>query len=304
MTPVSIGLAFHSPFYAPLFAAVRLGAFVEEGLDPAIVVPAPGGTVGLLEGGQADVILSGVMRTLVLADSGGPRHPAIAEVNSRDGFVLVSREPAPRFAWRDLEGRRLALFGLAPTPWMCLRAALREQGVDPSRVHVLAGLDVAQGIAALRSGEADYLQTGQPTAEELVAEGLAHPAAPQAPIVGHVPYSSLIVTEATRRERPDLCAAAVRALTRALRWIAGHDAGALADLIAPDFPATRPPILWRAVARLREGSTWSGGPRQERAPFERLARMLAEGGLIREIAPWEALVDDRFARAAVAAPAA
>jgi NitT/TauT family transport system substrate-binding protein len=299
---IRVGVAFHSPFYAPLFVAHRLGSFREEGLDATIMVPPPGGTVDLLESGQAELILSGVMRTFILADRGAARHIAIAEVNSRDGFFIVAREPVRQFAWRDLEGKRLALFGLAPTPWMCLQTALREQGADPAKIHVLERLDVAQGIEALRSGRADYLQTGQPTAEELIADGVAHPASPQAPIVGHVPYSSFIVTDDVRKTRPDLCLAAVRALTRALRWIAGQDGAAVADLIAPAFAETRPEILRRAVTQLKAQGIWSDGPRQRRGPFDRLGTMLVAGGLIRTAAPYEALNDDTFADAAAKSP--
>src|SRR5262245_12214681 len=214
MRTLSVGVAFHSPFYAPLFVTSALGYLKDEGFETTISVPPPGRTVDMLEDGSADLILGGVMRTFVLADRGGPRMIAIAEVNSRDGFFILSRTPAPSFAWRDLEGKRLALFGLAPTPWMCLQTAMREQGADPAKVHALETLDVGQGIEALKSGQADYLQTGQPVAEQLIEDGAAHLAAAQAPVVKHVPYSSFIVTDETRTKRPALCTAAVRALAR------------------------------------------------------------------------------------------
>jgi NitT/TauT family transport system substrate-binding protein len=294
----TIVVAFHSPFYTPVYVAHRLGSFAAEGVDTTLVVPPPGRTVDMIQKGEADVALSGVMRSLVLADRGGPRLVAIAEVNSRDGFFLLSRRPADRFAWRDLEGRRLALFGLAPTPWMCLQMVLREHGVDPGKVIAIEGLGPASGLAALERGDADYFQAGQPLAEELLEAGRAHLAAAQAEGVGHVPYSSLIVTDDIRRSRPELCRRVVSGLTRALRWMATHEAGAVADLIAPEFPATRPAILRNVVARSQAARTWSDGPRQSREAFERLAGALVAGGLIRRAAPYEALVDDTFAELA------
>ena len=118
MTRIRVGVAFHSPFYTPLFVTDRLGYFRDEGLQATITVPPPGGTIDMLLDGRADLGLSGVMPSLILADRGGPKLIAIAEVNSRDGFFILSREPAPQFSWPDLEGKRLALFGLAPTPWI------------------------------------------------------------------------------------------------------------------------------------------------------------------------------------------
>jgi NitT/TauT family transport system substrate-binding protein len=283
--------------------ADRLGAFPEEGLDVTITVPEPGGTVELLETGTADLILSGVMRSFIVAEREQRHLVAIAEVNSRDGFSIVSRLPG-EFRWQLLEGKRLALFGLAPTPWMCLQTALREQGVDPDRIEVVPGLDVAQGIEALKSGRVDFLQTGQPTVEALIADGIGRAAMPQAPIVGHVPFSSLIVTEETRRTRPDLCGAAVRALTRGFRYIARTDGATIAQLIAPEFLEVPLPILERAVTQLKNLGVWADGPRQDRTAFARLGRMLVAGGLIERAAPYNRLVDDSFAEAAVASPRA
>jgi NitT/TauT family transport system substrate-binding protein len=239
------------------------------------------------------------MRSFVLADRGGEDLIAIAEVNSRDGFFVVSRTPVPNFAWRDLEGKALALFGLAPSPWMCLQTAMREQGGDPAKIRALPGLDPGQGVEALKAGRADFLQTGQPMAEELIRDRVAHLAAAQAPIVGHVPYSSFVVRDETRRRSPDLCAAAVRALTRALRWIAARDGAEIAALIAPDFRQTRTDVLAAAVSALKNAGVWSDGPRQDREAFDRLGRMLVAGGLIRTAGKYDVLVDDRFAEAAV-----
>jgi NitT/TauT family transport system substrate-binding protein len=300
MIPVVVGVAFHSPFYAPLFVAHHLGHFRDEGFDATITAPPPGGTIDMLERGTADLILSGVMRTFILADQGRRHHVAIAEVNSRDGFFLLSRMPAPGFSLRALEDKRLALFGLAPTPWMCLKTAMREHGADPAKVQVLEKLDPAQGVEALRSGRADYLQTGQPVAEQLILDGLAYLATPQAPVVGHVPYSSFIVTDETRRNRPSLCSAAVLALTRALTWIREHDGEAIAGVLEPSFPDTRPNVMAHAVQRMKDLALWSDGPRQDAGAFNRLGEILERGGLIRRAAPYAQLNDDTFAEQAVA----
>jgi NitT/TauT family transport system substrate-binding protein len=297
---LSFGVAFQSPFYTPLFVTNALGYFKDEGFaGTTISVPAPGKTVDMLHDGSADVILSGVMRTFIMAERGDPKMVAIAEVNSRDGFFILSRTPVGEFSWKQLEGKRLALFGLAPTPWMCLQTAMREQGADPSKIELLEKLDVPQGIDALTSGRADYLQTGQPVVEQLVRDGVAHLASAQAPIVKHVPYSSLIVTDETRTKRPELCAAVVRAVTRGLAWIAANDGDAIAGALAPAFPDVPRALMAPAVSRLKAQGIWTDGPRQDRAAFDRLGAMLVNGGLIKRAASYETLNDDRFAQQAV-----
>ncbi len=294
-------VAFHLPFYAPVWVAQRIGAFQDEDLDITFSIPTPGHAPDALQQGDADIAFGGVMRSYVQADRGMPDpHLAIAEINSRDGFFLVSRQPVPDFTWRHLAGKRLALFALAPTPWMCLQGVLREHGVDPATVTAVPDLGVAEGMAALQSGEVDFLQTALPMALELADAGRGYLAAAQAPDVGHVPYSSLIVTPAFRRERPDLCAKSVRAVTRALRWMAGQTAEAIAGLVVSEFAEFRPEHVRSAVATLHAAGAWAEGPHQDRAAYERLGRFLVAGGLIRTAAPYEALVDDSFAVAAAA----
>lgn len=295
--------AFHSPFYAPVFVAHRLGAFDAEGLDARIGPPPEvGKTPELLLSGEADLAVSGPMRSYVAADETPPRYLLnIGEVNSRDGFFLLARRPVDGFRWADLVGKRVILFAEAPTPWMCLQHVLREHGVDPERIPFLHGLPVPRAIEAFRARDADYLETGQPMAEEILTEGIAHLAAAMGEVVGHIPYSSLVVTAEVRQARPDLCAQAVRALARAQRWMATQTGNAIASLIAPDFPTIAAPILERVIARYAAMSMWPSQPVLAREPFERLGRILVAGGLIRRAAPYEALVDNTYAEAALRA---
>jgi NitT/TauT family transport system substrate-binding protein len=295
---VRVITAFHLPFYTPIWVAERLGGFRDEGLDVSITTPAPGQSPAALESGEADVSLGGVMRSHILADSSEPRYLiAIAEVNSRDGFFVLSREPIESFNWTDLVGKRLALFSLAPTPWMCLQGVLRARSIDPKSVNAVAGLGVVEGIEALRRGEVDFLQTSQPMAAELVENGEAFLASAQAADVGHVPYSSLIVTEAYRRDHPDVCAAMVRATARAMRWMKAQTSDSVADVIADEFSDIPIARLRAVIDTYKSAGTWADGPRQSKEAYDRLGRYLVDGGLISTAAPYERLVDDSFARA-------
>jgi NitT/TauT family transport system substrate-binding protein len=303
MTRVRVVTAFHSPFYTPVHVARRLGAFTKEGLEVDFVSATDvGGTVEALAAGRADVAVSGPMRSYVAAE---PLPPIplvnIAEVNSRDGFVLLSRSPVTRFRWEDLSGRKVIVFAEAPTPWMCLLDVLRRHRVDPASIGVRRDLPLAHSVEAFVAGEADYLETALPVAEELLEDGHAHLAAWMGEVVGKIPYSSLMVTAETRIIKPALCQSVVTALARAQRWIAEQAPEAIAALIAADFPEIRPPLLTKIVARFQGMGTWPSHPMLEREPFERLGRILLDGGLIQRAAPFKVLADNTFAEAAMAA---
>jgi len=75
---------FRSIFYAPQFVALYGGHFADEGLD--VQVRTAGGgttTTGALIDGHAEIALGGIMRSLDVADRGGPLLVHFAEVNQR-----------------------------------------------------------------------------------------------------------------------------------------------------------------------------------------------------------------------------
>jgi NitT/TauT family transport system substrate-binding protein len=293
---------FRSIFYAPQWVALHGGHFAAEGLD--VEVRTAGGgvtpTAALLDG-LAQVSLGGLMRSLDVADRGGPRLPHFAEVNSRNGFFLLSRRPLPDFTWRDLVGRTVLSFAEAPTPWQCLLTVLRRHGIDPATVRIERTRPVPEALAAFRAGHGDFLETGQPHTEALVQEGAAHLVASMGEATGPVPFSSYMTTERVLRDGRELLVRVTRALYRAQQRLARATADEIAALIAPAFPDVDAELRRRAVARYLAQGTWARDPVLRRPGYEALQQILLDGGFIRRRHRYEDLVDTAIARAVVAA---
>ena len=300
-TPVVVYEPFRSIFYAPQFVTLYGGHFAAEGLDVEVRT-ASGGvtTTGALIDGTATVSLGGVMRSLDLADRGGPRLVHFAEVNSRNGFFLLRREPAPPFAWSQLAGRTVLSFAEAPTPWQCMLTVLRKHGVDPARVRIERTLPVAEAVAAFRAGHGDFLETGQPFTEILLREGAAHLAASMGDATGPLPFSSYMTTTAALTERREVLVRFTRALARAQRWLASATAAEVATLIAPAFPDVAPPVRQAAVARYLAQGTWATDPLLRAPGYEYLQQILLDGGFITRRHRYEDLVDTTIVRQATA----
>ena len=291
---------FHSIFYAPQFVALHGGHFAEAGLDVAVVTAGPGRTTtGALIDGHAEIALGGIMRSLDIADRGGPFLVHFAEVNQRNGFFLLSREPRPRFAWTDLIGRTVISFAEAPTPWQCMLTVLRRHGIDPARVRIERTLPLAEALAAFRSGHGDFFETGQPFTEELLADGTAHLAVSMGDATGPVPFSSYMTTERFLRDERDVVQRFTRALYRAQRWMAGADPKQVAELITPAFADIAPEIRRRAVVRYVAQSTWSREPIIRRGGYEYLETILLDGGFITRRHRYEDLIDTTVAEEVV-----
>jgi NitT/TauT family transport system substrate-binding protein len=289
---------FRSMFYAPQFLALYGRHFSAEGLEVDVITARAGDTTtAALMDGRAEIALGGIMRSLDVADRGGPFLVHFAEVNSRNGFFLLSRERRPDFRWSDLVGKTVVDFAEAPTPWQCLLTVLRTHGVDPSAVRIERTLPLPDAIAAFRHGHGDFLQTGQPFTEELIAEGSAHLAVSMGEATGPVPFSSYMTTAAFVRDGRDVLVRFTRALHAAQRWMAHADAKAIAEVIAPAFPDIAPDIRQRVVARYRAQATWARDPVLRRDGYEYLQRILLDGGFIKRAHRYEDLIDTTVAQA-------
>jgi NitT/TauT family transport system substrate-binding protein len=293
---------FRSIFYAPQFVALYGRHFAGEDLDVEVVTAGPGlTTTGALIDGHAEIALGGIMRSLDAADRGGPFLVHFAEVNSRNGFFLLSREPRPDFTWTDLVGKTVVGFAEAPTPWQCMLTVLRKHGVDPATVRIERALPLPEAVATFEHGHGDFFETGQPFTERLIADGTAHLAVSMGEATGPVPFSSYMTTERFLKHGRDVLARFTRGLYSAQRWMTRADAKQIADLIAPAFAEIASDIRHRAVARYLAQGTWARDPIIRRPGYEYLQTILLDGGFITRSHRYEDLIDTVIAREVVGA---
>ncbi|MGH7346334.1 MAG: ABC transporter substrate-binding protein [Candidatus Rokuibacteriota bacterium] len=297
---VRVAETFRSIFYAPVWVGVHGGHFAAEGLEVDVTTAEFGaGTVGMMQRGEADVALSGLMRSFDLADRGEAPLVHFAGVNDRNGFFLLAREPQPSFQWSDLIGKTVISFGGAPTPWLCMRSVLRRHGVDPARITFLRGLITADAVAAFRARKGEFIEHGPPIVDQLLADGTGHLVAAMGDATGPVPFSSFMATRATLARDRERLVAFVRGLARAQRWMAASGADEIATVIAPAFPDIDARIRVAAVERYLRQSTWAPDPVLTRAGFDALQTILLDGGFITRSHRFEDLVDVDLARQAV-----
>jgi NitT/TauT family transport system substrate-binding protein len=300
MRKLTVYEPFRSLFYAPQFVALHGGHWAGEGLDVEVLTA--GGditTTGAVMDGHAEIALGGIMRSLDVAERGGPFLVHFAEVNQRNGFFLLSRAARPGFTWADVVGKTIISFAEAPTPWQCMLTVLRRHGIDPSTVTIERTLPLGEALAAFKGGHGDFFETGQPSTEQLLADGAAHLVASMGDMTGPVPFSSYLTTERFLRHGADVLRRFTRGLHGAQRFIARADAKQIAELIAPAFGDMAPEIRHRAVARYLAQETWSRDPLLRRPGYEYLQRILLDGGFIRRQHRYEDLIDTTIAQEVV-----
>jgi NitT/TauT family transport system substrate-binding protein len=117
---------------------------------------------------------------------------------------------------------------------------------------------------------------------------------------GPVPFTSYMTTPDFLRREPETVLSFTRAVYRTQRWLASHDARAIAEAVAPGFPDIDRAILERVVGRFSKQDTWSAGPILRRPGFDYLQNILQSGGFITKTHRYEDLVDTAIAERAVA----
>jgi NitT/TauT family transport system substrate-binding protein len=301
---ITLSENFRALFYAPFYAAHATGAFAAEHVDVTLKTsPSPAETAADLRAGRIDVMWGGPLRVL-LTHAADPAADIVCfcDVVARDPFFVIGRQPNPGFTPRDLANIRFASVSEVPTPWLCLQDDIRRDGVDPASLNRISGPSMAENAQALRAGELDAIQVFQPYAEELLASGHGHiwyAAANR----GLTAYTTLVTRRSVLTERNQELAAMVRAVHRALRWIAATPGAEIARVLASFFPDVPAPIFAAAMDRYRALRLYGPDPVTRREGFDRLVQAMISGGALQREIPFETCVDNTLAEASVAASA-
>lgn len=291
---------FRALFYAPFYATFALGAYEAEGLDVELKSPSEfGNSLRVLAEGGADVSWGGPMRLMAARDK-DPHASGVAfcEVVGRDPFFLIGRTDNPAFRMQDLLGKRVAMASEVATPWICLQYDLTRAGIAPEAITRAPARTMVENVAALRDGEVDVIQVFHPLAKTGVGEGLGHlwySAASRGPTC----YTTLNTTRDFIEKHPDVVLRMTRAVYRVQKWIAAHEAGDLASVVAPYLPDVPLPVLTACCEDYRRSEVWSREPIVQRAGLEWKRDAMLSSGAIRERLEYEAYVDMRFAEEVV-----
>ena len=108
----------------------------------------------LIRDGSVDIMQSAVSSNWKPMEQGESPLPVhFAQINQRDGFFLVAREPDPAFEWNKLAGQAV-LADHAAQPFVMLKyAALKASGTASDRRTVVLRLGAMTGASSSKSLE-------------------------------------------------------------------------------------------------------------------------------------------------------
>lgn len=286
---IHVYVSRHSAFYIPLIGALAAGFLRDEGLDADYAMLAAGQTSReLIRSGAAHVVQSAVSSSWPSMEKGEVDLPLhFAQINSRDGFFLVSRRHGSAFRWRLLEDAEL-LGDHAAQPMAMLRYAIRRQGVELAKVRMADAGSPAEMDRAFREGRGDFVHLQSPAAQQLEEDGLGVIAASVGEAMPPVAFSSLVAS----REFVNSVAgqAFVSAYRKSKQWAHTAPPDEIAASQASYFPGVSRESLAETVRRYQRLGCWDGGLEIPRVLYQQSIEVFLTDGRITQRHAYEEVV--------------
>ena len=299
LTKLRVSEVTHSVFYAPMYAAMELGYFEEEGIE--IELSNAGGADAVMAAvlsGSADIGFCGPEAALYVLIGGSDNVPTVfGQLTKRDGSFLVSRVNEPDFEWEDLEGKEILAGRKGGVPAMTFEYILNEHGLyDGVNVDMNYDVNFNNMTAAFEAGTADYCTMFEPVASEYEKAGKGYVVAAVGESSGEVPYTCYIAKESWLDANGDTADGFLRAVMRGIRYILTTDSAEAAKTIAPCFDGTEESSLAVSLDSYKAIDAWQEDMTMTEEAFGRLQDIIDNAGELQRRAELSELVDTARSR--------
>ncbi len=301
LTPVKLNEVAHSIFYAPMYAAIELGYFEEEGIDLTLVTGfGADKTMTALLTGEADVGFMGP-ETTVYTYQGNMEDYAVnfAQLTQRAGNFLVARAEDDAFSWDSIKGKNVLGGRAGGMPEMVFEYVLKKHNIDPKTdLMIDQSIDFGSTAAAFSGGQGDYTVEFEPHATALEVKGDGYVVASIGEESGYVPYTAFSARKSYMEENPEVIQAFTNAMQKGMDYVNSHTAEEIAQTIAPQFEETEKEDAAKIIERYQSQDTWKDTLVFEEDAFTLLQDILRDAGQLEETVPYETLVNTAFAKEA------
>lgn len=301
LTKLTVSEVTHSVFYAPQYLAINLGFFKDEGID-----------IELINSAGADKVMTAVLSNDVQIGFAGPEASiyiynegskdfaqVFAQVTKRDGSFLISRESGD-FKWEDLKGKHILPGRKGGVPYMTLQYVLNKHGLNTETdLNFDNSISFDAMASAFVSGTGDYVTVFEPIATSFEIENKGHIVASVGEAADEIPYTAYFAKKSYIESNPEVIQKFVNAIYKGQTWVDTHSAEEIAKELLVSFPDTNLEVLTKVVERYKSIDAWNTTPIMTKESFERLQEVMTNAGELEKVAPYEEIVNNRFAEESV-----
>lgn len=294
---ITLSEVTHSVFYAPQYAAMKLGYFEEEGIELELVNGQGADKVMTsVISGEAQIGLAGPEASIYVYNEGKQDYAKVfAQLTKRDGSFLVGREPNPNFTYDDLKGKYVIGGRKGGVPLMTFEYVLRQKGLSEKDLTVDTSVQFALMAGAFTGGTGDYVTLFEPTASMVEKEGKGYILSSIGQDSGEIPYTVYFANKSYVEKNPKIIESFTRAVYRGQQWIKEATPEKIAETVAEFFPDTSIEILTSVAKRYKEIDAWNQDPVMKRESFDKLQEVMEQANELSKRAPYDEIVTTEFA---------
>ena len=299
MTLIRLNEVTRSVFYAPQYLAISNGYFQEQGLNIEITTGQGADKVmTAVLAGQSDIGFAGPEAAIYVYNEGKEDYIEVfAQMTKKDGSFLVGRTENKNFKWTDVKGSTIIPGRKGGVPYMTFEYVLKQNGIDTQKDVVLDDsikFDLMAG--AFAGGTAEYVTLFEPTASMTEAQGKGYIIASVGEASGEIPYTAYFAKKSYIDENPEIIQGFTNAIYKAELWVKEHSAKEIAEKIQSFFPDTDLDMLTSSIQRYKDIDAWNENPVLKEESFDKLQTVMQEAGELTQKAPYEAIVNNTFAK--------
>ncbi|MBE7073915.1 MAG: ABC transporter substrate-binding protein [Clostridiales bacterium] len=268
----------HSIFYAPLYVALNMGFFNEEGLTVELE-SATGSDASMtaLISNSADIALIGPEQ-VVYAENIKDKPVIFGQLTQTDGSFIVGKEASESFNLTDLIGKTIIGGRSGGLPAMTLEYVIKEAGltIGTGENQVNLRTDVAFNMIAsefITSGN-EYCTLFEPNATNLQKAGNGYVLQSVAKYAGQLPYTCFVAKSSFLSDNKDKAESFLKAVKKGYEYLISNSYTLSAQALQPSFSGMTIEELEIAVEEYLSINAWSSDMILSQASFNRLIDVL------------------------------
>lgn len=290
LTKITLAEVTHSAFYAPLYVAIENGYMKEVGLDiELLLTPGADKVAAAVLSGDVEIGFAGEESAIYIYEGGEEDYlVTFAGLTKRDGQFIVGKES--NFNWKNLEGKEVLVGRKGGMPALNFLNALKNAGVDISKVNLNYSIDFASLSGSYIGGVGDYVNLFEPNATLLENEGYGHVVASIGKLSGEMPYTAFYTKKSYLNENKEVLKKFNEAINKGLEYVKNHTAREIAEIILPQFKDTSLDNLESFVNRYKESDSWLETTFIKEEYFKNLEKLMIENKLLDDYVPYNELI--------------
>ena len=295
---IKVNEVTRSVFYAPQYVAINNGYFKKNGLDIELSTGQGADAVmTAVLSNQCDIGFAGPEASIYVYNEGKEDYTQVfAQMTIKDGSFLVARKDIQNFDWQDLKGKTVIPGRKGGVPYMTLEYVLRKNGIDPQKDLTLDDsikFDLMAG--AFASGDADYVTLFEPTASLTQNEQKGYIVASVGEAAGEIPYTAYFAKKSYIENNEETIQGFTNAIYQGQKWVKEHTSREIAELIESFFPDTDIELLTAAIQSYKDIDAWNDTPVLKEEAFNRLQEVMTEAGELEQNAPYDKIINNKYA---------